>query len=1169
MLVLARVCDSSVFRALGLSSWLLLAACAAGTRAGTSPNQPPHGGGAPPGAELVEDTLARAAASLDEARTARQLGNHAAARKTAREAIERLLSEDARTDSAARITMLTETARFADDVGELKAAESALKRVLEYRTRTLPEDHCDLQAARQEYAAAAFAVGDLAGARALFELVLEYRTQTLPDDHSDVQVARQNLAATIYKLGDLNGARALQEQVLTVYSRTLPEDHADMQWVRLNLASTMASLGELASARVQYEHVLAIRTRSLPEDHPDLQRARFGLAATLYKLGDFAGARTLFEEVLEVNARTLPEDHPDLLLTRLNLGATLEGQGDLFGARGLQERVVEVYSRTLPEEHPDLQLARANLAVTLLELGDLSGARALQERVLETCSRTLPEDHPSLQLARLNLAETIKAFGDLSGAQALEERALEMYLLTMPENDPDLQVARLQLGRTLKLRGDFAGARVLEERVLEAHSHTLPEDHPSLQRARQCLATTLASLGDSSGARSIQEEVLAVVSRALPEDHLDLQMVRGNLATMIATEIARDGGGDPERGRERCSSLVHALAGSCSRLVRTSSLASSSREAEERSSSLGQYLALVLSFAAGCGVFEADAELVRDAFELSESTRGSALVSARLALVARSDVRYGKLRGEIRETGQELARLAQSGATRDAYDAVVARRDRAQQELVQIASTSPDAIGIVTAPDPRALADLLSESDAVVAYRRYSHWEIVPGGGQERLVESLCAFVLRKGAGLQLVRLGSIGPIEMAAREWRLALGVADSRGLGVAARNASPSTERAAAARVRELVLDPLAQSLRGVQRLRMILDDVLQVVPIDALPANWIERGSTSATRGTTRADLVGDRYEIELFSTTQELFAKPTRPSNEPLVLLLGGADYFASASNSKHDANGSKRSLSNEGSHRSTHLGSALRGGAWSDGFPPLPGTLAEARGLEQLAKRARVPGEIVLLEQERASRESIEEFAPRARLVHLATHGWFAPESIRSWSDPDPGTALVESRASLVVHQGAEDRVKGSSPMVLCGLALAGANCPADALGRSPGLVTAEEISGWDLSTCELAVLSACDTHVGERRAGQGVNSLQKALHMAGARTVITSLWKVPDEATKELMLDFYERIWLEREPKARALWNAKKRLREATDEQGNPKYTTRDWAAWVLTGAPE
>jgi CHAT domain-containing protein len=118
-------------------------------------------------------------------------------------------------------------------------------------------------------------------------------------------------------------------------------------------------------------------------------------------------------------------------------------------------------------------------------------------------------------------------------------------------------------------------------------------------------------------------------------------------------------------------------------------------------------------------------------------------------------------------------------------------------------------------------------------------------------------------------------------------------------------------------------------------------------------------------------------------------------------------------------------------------------------------------------------------------------------------------------------------------------------------------------------VTAEEIATWDLSNCELAALSACDTNVGLWRAGQGVASLQKALHMAGARSVITSLWKVPDEATKELMLDFYRRVWVEKKPKARALWEAKLRLRAAQDERGQPKYTLGDWAGWVLSGAPD
>ena len=59
------------------------------------------------------------------------------------------------------------------------------------------------------------------------------------------------------------------------------------------------------------------------------------------------------------------------------------------------------------------------------------------------------------------------------------------------------------------------------------------------------------------------------------------------------------------------------------------------------------------------------------------------------------------------------------------------------------------------------------------------------------------------------------------------------------------------------------------------------------------------------------------------------------------------------------------------------------------------------------------------------------------------------------------------------------------------------------------------------------------------------------------------------QATRELMLDFYRRVWVEKKPKAQALWEGKKRLREARDERGEPRYSTRDWAAWVLTGEPE
>jgi CHAT domain-containing protein len=248
---------------------------------------------------------------------------------------------------------------------------------------------------------------------------------------------------------------------------------------------------------------------------------------------------------------------------------------------------------------------------------------------------------------------------------------------------------------------------------------------------------------------------------------------------------------------------------------------------------------------------------------------------------------------------------------------------------------------------------------------------------------------------------------------------------------------------------------------------------------------------------------------------------------MLLALGGVDY---------DGDAERDATPPADVEPSGAIAAVARGAAAPLRFPPLPHAAAEARAIAQLFERAfgGLGASAVLLEERSASRRALEDLAPEVSFLHVATHGWIAAE--------------------------APAEVSGLSPMVLCGLALAGANRPADILGRVAGMVTAEEMATWNLSRCELAVLSACDTGSGRiRRAGQGVASLQKALHSAGARMVVTSLWRVPDEATAELMVDFYQRLWIEREPEHRALWKAKMSMRD----RGRP---ARDWAAWILSG---
>ncbi len=1145
------------------------------------------------------------------AATLHTLGDLTGARALEEQALEvfsRTLPDDHRDLQAARLSLAL-TIKALRDLAGARALE---EQVLEVLSRTLPADHPDLQAVRLNLATSITALGDFAGARALQEQVLEVFSRTLPADHPDLQAARLNLAVTIQAMGDLAGARALEEQVLEVFSRTLPDEHPALQKARGILALTIKALGDLAGARALQEQVLEVFSRTLPADHPDLRVARHNLAGTIAALGDLAGARALEEQVLEVCSRTLPADHPELQTARGNLAVTLYTLGDLVGARALQEQVLEVFSRSLPDDHPALQTARGNLAATLHTLGDLAGARALQEQVLELRSRTLPADHPDLQAARHNLASTLYALGDLAGARALQEQALEVRSRTLRDDHPDLQTSRLNLAATIKALGDLVGARALQEQVLDAYSRTLPADHPARQVARSNLAATLSTLGDLAGARALEKQVLEVWSRTLPTEHPYLQQARNNLAATIAREQARSAGsprGEGERARARegrrelCSELIGALCRAQVSAARAAILTSAARGAEERCASLAEQLDVSLSFARGIGVFEPLRDLESPAFVYAETTRGAAVASAELTRRAVHSPKYRELRESLGAASEEIADLAQKGTTSAEFDRARVKRESVERELLALARELSGGAGSVVEFDVESLAARLVEHEAAVAFRRFTDFRAIvvdefDSTGQPAVrtvsTDNLCAFVVRSStahskaalnggaasdveahSSLTLVDVGPIAPIEVAARAWREAIGVSLERGVGVVGSETDQVRERGD--ELRQLVLDPLLAALGDAERLVVVLDDILHLVPLEALPL------ATTAQDGTSKDQLVGDRWTIETRATLTELLIDSPAPTGTALVALGGAsfnvpsvalsADEIASvefAASREPAARITQAALGEQSAsddvREPTQAAAILRGTAWERGFAPLTHTGDEARGIGALYTEIfEDVRPALVLEKRRASRDALVELAPKARFLHIATHGWFAPESIRSWSDPEP----LDVQSGLGRRMSGEEQVKGMSPMLLCGLALAGANLPEDAVGRAPGLVTADELSTLDLSNCELAVLSACDTNVGERRAGQGVASLQKALQMAGARSVITSLWKVPDEATKELMLDFYRRLWVEQKSKHQALWEAKTRLREAKDERGEPLYTTRDWAAWVLTGEPE
>ena len=123
-----------------------------------------------------------------------------------------------------------------------------------------------------------------------------------------------------------------------------------------------------------------------------------------------------------------------------------------------------------------------------------------------------------------------------------------------------------------------------------------------------------------------------------------------------------------------------------------------------------------------------------------------------------------------------------------------------------------------------------------------------------------------------------------------------------------------------------------------------------------------------------------------------------------------------------------------------------------------------------------------------------------RILHIASHGFFLDDDRR------------RSGSAGVLR----------NPLLRSGLALAGANLAGPDQGA--GILTALEAAGLDLWGTRLVTLSACDTGVGEVRNGEGVYGLRRAFLLAGAETLVMSLWPVSDSVARDTMIEYYARL---------------------------------------------
>ena len=913
------------------------------------------------------------------------------------------------------------------------------------------------------------------------------------------------------------------------------------------LAILLRTTGDYAGARRLFERALSIRERALGPNHPDVAETLEGMAILLAGTGDYAGARPLFERTLTIREQNLGPDHRDVVLAVGNLANFLLSMGDYAAARPLFERALAGTEKLLGPDHPRVALVLNNLARLDLASGDIATALKLDERALAIVERALVPNHTAVARALVNLGEVRVAAGDFAGARPLYDQALSIREKALGADHPDVASVLDALGSVRLAVGDTAGAREAYQRSLAIRENALGPENPEVTASLVGIANVLRKRNGLAAALPLMERAVAITEKGLGPHHPDMAEVLAQLARVRAqlgdsvTAL-----GEALRAEDIGREHLHLTAETLPE-----------RQALAYASSRPSGLDVALSIIAG----KVAAAQRRDVW--SDVVRSRAIVLDEMARRHRTTTGLAHCSRDIASASERLANLlvrGRGGESLEQYRSLVetARQEResAERKLAESCNGFREdqarwRIGI------DEVAHAVPSGWALVAYALY-HPLSAPagvalvdsvssrrlptqtGGSMHDEPASYIAFVLRDGQqDPDVVPIGSAARIDSLVPLWKEAATLE----AGVP-RTGAPRQRRiyrVQAARLREAAWDPVAKHLGGATKVFIVPDGALSLVSFATLP-----------TGDSTY--LVETGPLIQYLTAERDLVPGLSEPEAGRGLLAIGGPAFDLKPSSTTIAA--------------LTPPADGFRGGPpvcadFRDvRFPPLPATVGEVRDVA--ARWTRSSGlpdsDARILTGAAATETAFRSAVSGCRVLHLATHGFFLAGDCAS-SANDRGIGRLVQKSPRQPESG-----EVQNPLQLSGLALAGANHRDQTLaGQDDGILTAEEIASLDLSSISWAVLSACETGLGTVRAGEGVFGLRRAFQVAGAKTLIMSLWSVEDQSAREWMARLYEARLVKHLSTAEAVRAASLgvlRERRAKGESTHPFY----WGAFVAAG---
>jgi tetratricopeptide (TPR) repeat protein/CHAT domain-containing protein len=967
--------------------------------------------------------------------------------------------------------------------GKAEKALPLLNRAQAIKEAELGPNHSEIARGLNQLAAVYAGISDYEQSERLYRRALHIR-EAAGEQDVGLLASLNNLANVLKEQARYVEAEQMLRRALDVSISSFGPEHRYTGSVLSNLASVLKQQTNYADAEKVYLRALNITETNLGPDHPYCASILVSLANLMRTTGRFHASESLYTRSLDIREQSLGKNHPDVASSLRGLATACRLRGKYAEAEPLYQRAISICREALGDRHPHVADAMLGLANFRFKQGQYSEAESLYRQALDIYRGAFEPIHPEIALVYQNLANLMHENGRQQKAVELYRKALSISDSTSGREHPETALILGNLGEALIALGRIAEADTVLSEALAIQRQLLGRNHRIVDKGLSGLAKVRSCQNRLAEAKSLLVQAEAALAESLGSDHPEIASVRRDRATVLA----RSGKFNDAMKLYRSSlQLKH----------RFIDYAFSFSSQEQKLRWLSKYPLLdnqVLTLAA------VDSNDVAPELAAWMILNGKAAVAD--AMIAEDRTMICSDQPAIRsaallrsELGTRLANLslaAVSEAFSEDYDDTLAslthRIDSVEAYLSRQCSEF-----IVQGQQRRVrVSDAIEKLAPGTAL-----WEFIRFNTTDH--SATCGFPMpldtARYLGLVLTHSGNISAVDLGpAASIDSLVHLARNR-IGQTGAGALSASGAHLERRLRSLlkplsdrVFVPMVEATGEVTDIYVSPDGSLNLLPLQILP---LPNGS-----------YVIEDYSISYLSAGRDLVTGRDGSARVGKTALLVADPDFESPASAPGVSSDELQMLTyrSDGSPRPvSNVAKCL-----DASFPRLSQSRNEMETASAILEREGFT--VNRLHGPEAAESALKTLEAAPRLLHISTHGYYCTN--------ESNTAARHIYESLT----------GS------GLALAGANQSRVATSRDgtaddDGLLTAIEVASLDLRGTELAVLSACQTGLGEVVSGEGVFGLRRAFQRAGARSLLVSLWRAPDRETRQLIGSFYQH-WL-------------------------------------------